>query len=265
MRPITLQQLRQAVNGKPLTVVPDDAPTVAAVCTDSRRMEKGSVFVALRGEHFDAHDHLVQAAAGGAVAAVVDRVPENAQLPDGFYLVQVPDTYAALGKLAKFVRLQMKARVIAVAGSNGKTGTKLLIHAALGSRLRGSCSPKSFNNNVGVPLTIFPADPAQDYLVLELGTNHHGEISPLTEMSQPDIAVITNAGAEHLEGLGDLAGVRRENATIIQGLKPAGLLVVNGDDADLVEACAVFRGQRITFGFGTHNDLFADDIRCDEN
>src|SRR5947208_1244419 len=118
MRPITLQQLRQAVNGKPLTVVPADAPAVAGVCTDSRRMEKGAVFVALRGDHFDAHDHLAQAAAGGAVAAVVERVPEHIQLPEGFYLLQVPDTYAALGKLAKFVRLQMKSRVIAVAGSN---------------------------------------------------------------------------------------------------------------------------------------------------
>lgn len=263
MRPLTLQQLRQAVGGKPLRVLPADPPGVDAVCTDSRRMEKRSVFVALRGERFDAHDNLVEAAKGGAVAAVVERVPEHLDLPENLYLLQVPDTYAALGKLAKFVRLRMSAKVVAVAGSNGKTGTKLLIDAALSTRLRGTCSPKSFNNNVGVPLTIFPADPGQDYLVLELGTNHHGEIAPLTEMSQPDVAVITNAGAEHLEGLDDVRGVRVENAAIINGLNPAGMLVVNGDDPDLVAACSGYRGRRVTFGFGDHNDLFAADVRCD--
>ena len=264
MRPITLQQLRQAVGGKPLRMPPAEPPLVEAVCTDSRRMEKRAVFVALRGERFDAHDLLDQAAAAGAVAAVVERVPEHLALPENLYLLQVPDTYAALGKLAKFVRLQMKAKVVAVAGSNGKTSTKLLIHAALGTRLRGSCSPKSFNNNVGVPLTIFPADAGQDYLVLELGTNHHGEIAPLTEMSQPDIAVITNAGAEHLEGLDDIRGVRVENAAVVQGLSPNGMLVVNGDDPDLVAAVSHYGGRRVTFGFGEHNDLFAADVRSDE-
>jgi UDP-N-acetylmuramoyl-tripeptide--D-alanyl-D-alanine ligase len=269
MRPLTLQQLRQAVGGKPLSMLPADPTAVEAVCTDSRLMQKRSVFVALKGEHFDAHDHLAQAAVGGAVAALVERLPEGfaspggAKLPDGLYVLQVPDTYAALGKLAKHVRLQMQASVVAVAGSNGKTGTKLLIDAALSTRLRGTCSPKSFNNNVGVPLTIFPADPGQDYLVLELGTNHHGEIAPLTEMAQPDVAVITNAGAEHLEGLDDVRGVRVENAAVTNGLNPKGMLVVNGDDADLVAACAGYRGKRVTFGFGEHNDLFAADVRCD--
>lgn len=263
MRPMTLQALRQAVGGKPLSVMPDDVPEILNVCTDSRRMEKQSVFIALRGERFDAHDHVGQAAADGAVAAIVERAPEGVPLPPSFYLLQVPDTYAALGKLARHVRLDMSAKVIAVAGSNGKTGTKLLIHAALGARLRGSVSPKSFNNNVGVPLTILPADPAQDYLVLELGTNHHGEIAPLAEMSLPDVAVITNAGAEHLEGLDDLRGVRIENAQIVRGLNPNGLLVVNGDDADLVAACSGYAGKRVTFGFGEHNDLFAADVHCD--
>src|SRR6202043_1840080 len=122
----------------------------------------------------------------------------------------------------------MRSKVVAVAGSNGKTSTKHLIDAALNGRLRGSISPRSYNNDIGVPLTIFPADPKQDYLVLEIGTNHQGEILPLAEMASPDIAVITNCGAEHLEGLQDLTGVRRENAMILKGLNPAGLLVVNG-------------------------------------
>lgn len=264
MRPITLQQLRQAVGGKPLCVMPNEPPSVDAVCTDSRMMQRNSVFVALRGERFDAHEHLLQAVQGGAVALVVERLPDGIELPTNAYVLQVADTYAALGKLAKFVRLQMKAKVVAVAGSNGKTSTKLLVHAALGVRLKGSCSPKSFNNNVGVPLTIFPADPTQDYLVLELGTNHHGEIAPLAEMSQPDIAVITNAGAEHLEGLDDIRGVRVENAAITLGLNPRGLLIVNGDDPELVAAVSHFAGKKLTFGFGEHNDLYAADVECDD-
>jgi UDP-N-acetylmuramoyl-tripeptide--D-alanyl-D-alanine ligase len=152
--------------------------------------------------------------------------------------------------------------VIAVGGSNGKTGTKHLIDSALRGRKRGTISPKSFNNDIGVPLAIFPADPAQDYLVLELGTNHHGEIRTLTQIALPDVAVITNVAAEHLEGLGDLDGVRREEASIIEELKADGLLVVNGDDEALLDAVAPYRGRRVTFGMSEENDLFPTDVRC---
>jgi UDP-N-acetylmuramoyl-tripeptide--D-alanyl-D-alanine ligase len=261
MKPLTIQQVRQAVGGKNLALIPEDAPRVTAVCTDTRRMEKGSLFVALRGEHFDAHEFIPDAAAGGAVAALVDTAPVN-PLPNVHY-IQVPDTRAAMGKLARHVRQQMRAKVVGVAGSNGKTSTKYLIHAALGATRRGSISPKSFNNDIGVPLTIFPADPAQDYLVLELGTNHPGEIRNLTNIALPDIAVITNCGAEHLEFLGDIRGVRQENATVIEGLDPDGWLIVNGDDPELLDAVSTFKGKRITFGFKETNNLFATDIVCD--
>ena len=180
-------------------------------------------------------------------------------------LIQVPDTRQAMGKLARYVRQNMKrCKVIAVAGSNGKTSTKHLIDAALHGQQRGSISPKSYNNDIGVPLTIFPADPRQDYLVLEMGTNQHGEIKLLSDMALPDIGVITNCGAEHLEGLDDLMGVRRENACITSGLNHNGLLVVNGDDSDLVSLVSRFSGQAVTFGFKSENDLFATDIVCTE-
>lgn len=262
MKPLTLQQIRQATGGKPLTAIPADAPAIHAVCTDSRRIERESIYVALRGERFDGHEFLAEARKRGAIAAVIEREP--AERPEGMHLLQVPDTYTALGRIARLVRKSMVCRVVAVAGSNGKTGTKLLIDAALNLRLRGSVSPKSFNNNVGVPMTMFAADPVQDYLVLEMGTNHHGEILPLTEMAQPDVAVITNCGAEHLEGLDDLMGVRRENAMIVEGLNPKGLLIVNGDDKDLLAAVSTWRGAKLTFGFDESNDLYAADVRCDE-
>lgn len=262
MKPITIQQIRQAVGGKALSSIPPQAPMVKSVCTDSRRMEPGSLFVAIIGDRLNGHHYLPAAAAGGAVAALVQELPEK-DLPN-LHLIQVPDTRAALGKLATHVRKQLRSKVIAVAGSNGKTSTKHLISAALSVKFRGSISPKSFNNDIGVPLTIFPADPNQDFLVLEMGTNHPGEIERLAQMATPDIAVITNCSAEHLEFLGDLMGVRRENASIIKGLKPNGRLVINGDDDALLAAVAGYPGKRFTFGFKPTNDLFATDIECSD-
>lgn len=263
MKPLTLQQIRQAVGGKPVSPIPATAPPVSAVCTDTRSMVPGSLFIAIRGDRHNAHEFLPHAAAGGAVAALIETIP--AQTLPNVHLIKVENTRIAMGKLATYVRKHMRAKVIAVAGSNGKTSTKYLIDSALSAKLRGSMSPRSFNNDIGVPLTIFPADPMQDYLVLEMGTNHPGEIKILAEMALPDIAVITNCGAEHLEFLGDLMGVRRENASIIAGLSARSLLVVNGDDPELLSAVAPHKGKRVTFGFGTSNDLFANDVRCDES
>lgn len=261
MKPISLQQIRQVVGGKALRAIPAVGPEITAVSTDTRRMEPGSLFVAIKGETYDGHDFLPAAAAGGAIAALVEEQP-SVKLPN-VHLIQVADTRKAMGKLARYVRQQMTAKVICVGGSNGKTGTKNLIDSILCRRLRGSISPKSFNNDIGVPLAIFPADPNQDYLVLETGTNHHGELRVLSEMALPDIAVITNCSAEHLEGLGDLMGVRQEEASIIEGLNPKGLLVVNGDDGELLERVSSYGGNRVTFGYGATNDLYATEISCD--
>ena len=189
---------------------------------------------------------------------MVDSVPVG--VAENLPLLLVDDTRRAMGRVATFLRRKLLGKVIAVAGSNGKTSTKFLIDSVLRGRLRGSMSPKSFNNHIGVPLAIFPADPAQDYLVLEMGTNHPGEIRVLAEMAEPDIAVLTNCGLEHLEGLGDLAGVRKENAEILAGLSPRGVLVVNGDDLELLAAIAAFAGKCVTFGFAENNDLCVRDI-----
>lgn len=262
MKPLTLQDIRLAVGGKSVKPLSAAAPAVQSISTDTRDLKRGSMFVALRGERFDGHDFLEQAAAAGAVGAVVEKPPSREIA--NFHLIVVASTRIALGKLAAFVRKGMRSKIIAVAGSNGKTSTKHLIHAALSKRLRGSISPKSYNNDIGVPLTILSADPSQDYLVLETGTNHAGEIGPLSTMAKPDIAVITNCSEEHLEGLGDVAGVRHENAAIIEGMAATGLLVVNGDDEQLLDAVSGFRGRRLTFGFKPGNDLFAVDVSCDD-
>jgi len=260
MKPLSIREIRQVVGGKVISQIVGREPAVRAICTDTRAMKPASLFIALRGENHDGHDHLAAAAAGGAIAAMVETPPPQ-EIP-GLLLIQVPNTRTAMGRLATAVRKQLRGKVIAVGGSNGKTSTKHLIHAALSVRLRGSISPKSFNNDIGVPLTIFAADASQDYLVLEMGTNHPGELKVLSDMAKPDLAVITNVGCEHLEGFGDLDGVRREEAAITAGLSEQGLLIVNGDDAGLLEAVGGYRGRRITFGFNQSNDLFPTDIAC---
>lgn len=261
MKPITLQDVRRATGANLVAPLPVDSPAVEAISTDSRSVPPKSLFVALRGETFDGHTFVAAAAERGAVAALVER-PADPAPPAACVQLKVDDARVALGKLGRLVREQLrpKVKVIAVAGSNGKTGTKHLIDSALSSTLTGTISPKSFNNDVGVPTTIFAARATDDYLVLEMGTNHPGEIRNLASIGAPDVAVITNCGPEHLEFLGSLDGVRRENASIVEGLNPKGLLVVNGDDPALLEAVKEYPGRRITFGFGKSNDLFAADV-----
>jgi UDP-N-acetylmuramoyl-tripeptide--D-alanyl-D-alanine ligase len=257
MTPLTLDQVCQAVGSQ----IPAGGDLrITSICTDSRHVAPGCLFVALRGEKFDGHAFIEQVSAAGAIAALADHQPLKSQ--KNFHYIKVPDTRTAMGKLAAFVRRGLRGKTIAVAGSNGKTSTKHLIDAALRPCLAGSISPKSYNNDIGVPLTIFAANPAHDYLVLEIGTNHHGEIAPLAEIAAPDIAVITNCFAEHLEGLDDLDGVRRENAQIASYLRPGGLLIVNGDDPELLAALRGYTGRRLTFGLSRGNDLCASDIIC---
>jgi UDP-N-acetylmuramoyl-tripeptide--D-alanyl-D-alanine ligase len=263
LKPQTIHQIRLAVGGRALTSIPKDAPPIKSVSTDSKQAEPFSLFVAIKGERANGHDFLPDAASRGAVAALVQEAPKK--LLPNLHLIAVDDTRRAMGRLATFVRKQMQATVIAVAGSNGKTTTKHFIGSVLEPFKRGSISPKSFNNDIGVPLAIFPADPFQDYVVLEIGTNHHGEVQHLSEMALPDIAVITNIGAEHLEGLTDIEGVRREEASIIRGLNPKGCLIVNGDDAPLLAHVAQYKGQKVTFGLNPTNDLFATDIHCGQD
>jgi UDP-N-acetylmuramoyl-tripeptide--D-alanyl-D-alanine ligase len=259
MKPLSLAEIRRLTNAAELPGGAGDFE-IGAISTDTRQISRGSLFIALRGEKFDGHDFLDEAAAAGAIAAMVDRDVES---PSGMQLLRVADTRPAMGRLARHVRRQLRGKVIAVAGSNGKTGTKHLVDSVLHDSFDGSISPKSFNNDIGVPLAIFPADPNQDYLVLELGTNHAGEIRTLTQIALPDIVVITNCSAEHLEGLGDLEGVRQENASIFEGLSPKGTLIVNGDDPELLQAVAGFRGDCVTFGFSPANEIWASKIKCD--
>lgn len=216
-------------------------PRGLRVSIDTRTLGPGDAFVALRGERFDAHDFLPQALASGAGLVLVH--DEAAWLrvepkPAHVGAVLVENTLDALATLARAHRTTLAragTRVLAVAGSNGKTSTVRLLDAALGASLRGSASQKSFNNSVGVPLTLLAARPGDDYVVCEAGTNAPGELAHLARIIEPDVVVLTSLGREHLEGLGDLAGVAAEEASILAGLRPGGLAFV-GDEPLLVDA-----------------------------
>jgi UDP-N-acetylmuramoyl-tripeptide--D-alanyl-D-alanine ligase len=262
MNEISIREICEVLKLAPPTEGPANR-VVRSVSTDTRTLRPDALFVAVTGDRFDGHLFLEQAAAGGAVAALVDRLEHRpVKCPPELHLIQTANAREAMGKLARHVRGKFRGKVIAVAGSNGKTGTKFLIDSILRRNLRGSFSPRSHNNDIGVPLAIFAAPPGDDYLVLEIGTNHPGEIATLARIAEPDIGVITNCSIEHLEGLGSVEGVRLENAALIEGIRPGGLLIVNGDDPLLLQA--VSRHMHcVTFGLAAGNTVWASNIRTE--
>lgn len=183
----------------------------AAVITDTRAMVPGALFVALRGEQFDAHDFLSQARDAGAMGAVV--VAGTGAVP-GLVFYPVPDTLRALGDLAAAARAEMTGPVIGITGQNGKTSTKEMVAAVLGTRWRTHKTRANLNNLIGVPRTILEAPVDTEALVVEAGANLPGEIPRYREIISPDIALVTNAGAGHLEGFGSVAGVVREKLAL---------------------------------------------------
>ncbi|MEJ2677989.1 MAG: Mur ligase family protein [Gemmatimonadota bacterium] len=169
----------------------DGRPEFDAVATDTRALPAGALFVALRGERFDAHDYLSAAVDAGARAAVVERVPQSAP---ALTYYQVPDTLSALGKLARYRRRQIKAPVCAVTGTNGKTTTKEMLRVVLEVRYRVHATAGNLNNLVGAPLTILSTPADAEALIVEIGTNAFGEIARLAEIVEPDLAMITQPG-----------------------------------------------------------------------
>ncbi|HEX2837481.1 MAG TPA: UDP-N-acetylmuramoyl-tripeptide--D-alanyl-D-alanine ligase [Phycisphaerales bacterium] len=237
-----------------------DAPPVAGLSTDSRGVQSGQAFLALRGERFDGHAFLAQASTAGAALLIIDREEAfRAAAPgirSGTSVLLVEDTGRALLRLANAYRRTLTTtKVIAVGGSNGKTTTVRMIDAVLSTRLKGRASQKSFNNAVGVPLTILSAQPGDQYLICEVGTNAPGEIAPLAAVIEPDICVITSLGREHLEGLGSLEGVAREEAMLVSALREGGCAVVAQDDVLVAAVKSQLRSlagpPRVLLTFGT--------------
>jgi UDP-N-acetylmuramoyl-tripeptide--D-alanyl-D-alanine ligase len=207
-----------------------------AVCTDSRAVKPGDLFVALKGERYDAHTFVAQAAAAGAAGLLVEQ-PSDVDLPQ----IVVDDTTRALGRLGNYWRRQFDIPLIAVTGSNGKTTVKEMLASILrevvNADTRGEdpaagvlATRGNLNNHIGVPLTLLELRREHRYAVIEMGMNHAGEISYITRMTEPSVAVINNAGVAHMEHLGSAEAIARAKGEIFEGLKPGGTAVINADD-----------------------------------
>ena len=212
----TLDRIAAALEGHLTASAPRGSTEVRAITTDTRRIGKGDVFLALKGERFDGHDYLRDAIRDGASAVIVSRAPKLTALSVPVY--EVHDTLVALGALANYWRRAWGKTIIGVAGSNGKTSTKDLLKAALGRAYSVHATTGNLNNRIGVPLTLLALPPDADLGVIELGTSLPGEVAMLRDVAQPDIALVTSIAEEHLEGLGDLAGVLREEAAAYDGV-----------------------------------------------
>ncbi|MEO0631812.1 MAG: UDP-N-acetylmuramoyl-tripeptide--D-alanyl-D-alanine ligase, partial [Planctomycetota bacterium] len=204
------------------------------VSIDTRELSPGQLFVALPGERTDGHDHLQQAADAGATIALVER---DIEAPAGMTLVKVDSCRTALARLASAYRATLRStRVVGVTGSNGKTTTVRLLDHVLGSALRGSASRKSFNNELGLPLTILNAKPTDQYLVCEIGMSNPGEIQKLAAIARPDVGVITSIGRAHLEAFGTVAGIAKEKASLLFELAESGIGIVTADSDEIEPA-----------------------------
>ena len=235
---------------------------VTGVCTDSRRVKAGDLFFAIKGEHFDGHDFLDEVAKKGALGVVIGREWASKKLPECAVLA-VDDVRGALGKLGAAYRKDFAPVMIAVGGSNGKTTTKELIASVLGRKLATLSSEASFNNDIGVPLTLLRLEKSHQVAVLEAGTNHPGELAPLAKMIQPRHGVVTNIGREHLEFFGDVAGVAQEEGRLAEALPPDGKLFVNGDGEWTEHLAGRTRATVVRVGLGDKNDWRARGIRLD--
>jgi UDP-N-acetylmuramoyl-tripeptide--D-alanyl-D-alanine ligase len=228
-----------------------------SVSTDSRTLAAGALFVALRGPNFDGADYAGAAHERGAAGAILERHLRGVPMPQ----IVVPDALKALQRLAVAWRAQFSIPLVGVGGSNGKTTSKEMTAAILARR--GAClsTQGNLNNHIGVPLTLLRLDPQHKSAVIEMGANRIGDVAELIDLARPSVGLITNAGAEHLEGFGDLDGVARGEGEMVAGLAPDATAVINADDAYAGYWRGVARGARVlSFGVRNAADFAAHDI-----
>lgn len=222
---------------------------VLNVSTDTRTLQPGDAYVALRGPNFDGHEFNELAHDHGASLLVVDH-PDTQSVPQWI----VPDTRIALGKLAAANRRLSTAPVVALTGSSGKTSTKEMLSTLLGACGKTLATLGNLNNDIGVPQTLLRLAPEHEYAVIELGANHVGEIAYTARLAEPDVALLLNAGSAHLAEFGSLQRIRAAKGEILQGLNAGGVAVLNRDDPGFAEWAAMVPGRLVTFSINEHPD-----------
>ena len=249
---MTLNEIAAHVNG---TLVGGNVEIVG-VSIDTRTLQAGQLYIAIAGKNFDGHDFVSTAQQAGAVAVLTHK-KLTTELPQ----ILVADTHLALAELAGAWRKKMSAKVIGVTGSNGKTTTKEMLAAILSIQDNVLFTQGNLNNDIGVPLTLFKLSPENCYAVIEMGANHIGEIAYTSRYAQADVVIITNVGAAHLEGFGNLDGVAKTKGEIIETLQKNGIAILNRDDAyfDFWQKIAGAR-KVISFGLNENADIRAENI-----
>jgi len=243
-------QLKSAVLYEPLKISP-----VEKISIDSRNVSGDSLFIAIEGDKFDGHDFVTDAVKNGASVVLINEKKfsslQNIDVP----IITVKDTIKAFGELGAIWRSKLKTKIIGITGSAGKTTTKEIIYTLLSGKFKVNKTLANYNNHIGVPLTLFSTNNTHDYLVLELGTNHFGEIAYTSPIAKPNYSLITNVGNSHLEFLKDEKGVYKEKSALFTStIENKGMLFINNDDSFLAASNKKY-SKRVTFGFNHKADV----------
>ncbi|GAA0743772.1 UDP-N-acetylmuramoyl-tripeptide--D-alanyl-D-alanine ligase [Clostridium oceanicum] len=229
MEVITLKEVLEAVEGK--LVIKGETEEYNSVSTDTRKIQKGDIFIALKGENFNGNKFTINAIESGASLCIVDEICfKSEDVLNKSYIVKVKDTGKALLDLARYYKNKLNIKVIAITGSTGKTSTKDLVAATLSNNFKVFKTEGNFNNEIGLPLMVFKLDKSYDIAVLEMGMNHFGEIHRMAEVANPDIAIITNIGISHIENLGSRENILKAKLEITDFFGKDNLLILNGDN-----------------------------------
>ncbi|MBO4904099.1 MAG: UDP-N-acetylmuramoyl-tripeptide--D-alanyl-D-alanine ligase [Lachnospiraceae bacterium] len=260
MRNMTIEAIAEAVGGRIENGARSDMTKEAtSVVIDSRQIEEGGIFVATKGERVDGHSFIDQVFEEGALAVICEKEPDK---PKGCCIV-VEDSFAALRKLAEYYRRQVSIKVVGIVGSVGKTSTKEIVASVLSAHYEVARTKGNFNNEVGVPLTIFDIRDGHEVAVIEMGISDFGEMERLGQIVRPDIVIYTNIGPCHLEYLHDLDGVFRAKTELIPYISPTGTIVINGQDEKLAGIDEKLAGGRKVIRYGKESkrdDVYASNI-----
>jgi UDP-N-acetylmuramoyl-tripeptide--D-alanyl-D-alanine ligase len=256
----TLEQIKSMLGSyaEPLNGLIEGSIRVSGVSTDTRTIEQGNLFVPLIGDNFDGHAYAEEAYSKGAVAALWQADRPNP--PQGMPIIQVNDTLAAIQQLAKAYRLELPVRIIGITGSNGKTTTKDMVAAVLSTTYKVHKTKGNLNNHIGLPLTLLQLEEDTAYAVVEMGMSGRGEIELLSELAEPEAAIVTMIGEAHMLQLGSRKEIARAKLEILSGLRSGGLLVYNGDEPlieqVMQEVKATNSVRKLRFGKKESNELY---------
>jgi len=257
MDPISLTQLASFVDVR--LSGPEGLERVTRISTDSRTLQRGDLFVAIRGQNFDGHAFIGQASERGAVGGVVERTWKG-DVPPSFALIRVLDPLEAYHQIAARYRQSLSLKVVAITGSNGKTSTKDFVAAVLGRRFRVTKTEGNFNNHVGLPRTMLEASSEDEIAVWEIGMNHPGEIAVLARLAAPDVALITNIGLAHIEFMGTREAIAKEKGALAEAIGIGGTLILNADDSFSHEIAKRTAG-KVIFAGTKEGTVQATDLR----